>query len=458
MKIPFLGLEISRTKAAVGVTDTSLLSRGWTRILEPFSGAWQRNISWSNETVVSFAAVYSCMSLISSDVGKLRVRLVEMDANGVWNETDSPSFSPVLRKPNRYQTRIQFFEYWLASKLLTGNAYILKQRDNRGVVVALYVLDPNRVRVSVTPDGDVWYQLGSDNLTGIGQGVSAPASEIIHDRMATFFHPLVGLSPIMACGLAATQGLNIQKNASRLFGNDSRPSGVLTSPTTIPNETAKRLQDDWQANFAGENYGKVAVLGSGLEYKAMTITPTDAQMIEQLKWTAEDVCTAFRVPAYMIGKGNEPTYNNAEVRTQHYYAQCLQSHIESIELLLDEGLGLLKPGERQTKGAEFDLDDLLRMDSATQVKTLAEGVRGGLYAPNEARSKMNLKPVKGGNSPYLQHQDYSLEALSKRDAKPDPFESKTNTAPAALPAPSTSSDVKRLRARLEQKCLPVTAA
>ena len=48
--------------------------------------------------------VYGCVTLIASDIGKLPLRLVEQDADGIWNETTSPAFSPVLRKPNRYQT------------------------------------------------------------------------------------------------------------------------------------------------------------------------------------------------------------------------------------------------------------------------------------------------------------------------------------------------------------------
>ena len=48
----------------------------------------------------------------------------------------------MLRKPNRYQTRIKFVEQWMMSKLTAGNTYVLKQRDERSVVTALYVLDP----------------------------------------------------------------------------------------------------------------------------------------------------------------------------------------------------------------------------------------------------------------------------------------------------------------------------
>ena len=48
--------------------------------------------------------------------------------------------------------------------------------------------------------------------------------------------------------------------------------------------------------------------------------------------------------------------------------------------------------------------------------------------PNEARAEIGLQPVAGGDTPYLQQQNYSLAALAKRDAKDDPF-SKDLSAP-----------------------------
>jgi phage portal protein BeeE len=37
--------------------------------------------------------------------------------------------------------------------------------------------------------------------------------------------------------------------------------------------------------------------------------------------------------------------------------------------------------------------------------------------PNEAARRLNLPPVAGGDAVYRQQQDFSLEALAKRDAK-----------------------------------------
>jgi HK97 family phage portal protein len=442
MKI--LGFTIAREKDLSPVT-----SRGgwWPIIRESFAGAWQQNVTVNTDSVLSFHADFACRTLIASDIAKLRVKLVAQDSDGIWSETKNPAYSPVLRKPNGYQNRIQFFENWVLSKLQKGNTYVLKQRDGRGVVVKLYVLDPCRVTPLVAEDGSVFYELQTDTLSELPtERVVVPAREIIHDRFNCFFHPLVGLSPIMANGLAATQGLAIQNATTRLFQNGARPSGILTAPGDIKPETATELKAYWETNFSGVNVAKVAVLGDGLKYEAMSQNAVDSQMIEQLKWTAEVVCSTYHVPPYKIGIGQQPTYNNVQALNVEYYSQCLQVLIESIEVCLDEGLAT---GE--TLGTEFDTDNLLRMDSAALVLSIKDAVGAGVMAPNEGRAKLDLKPTAGGDGPYLQQQNYSLLALSKRDAMEDPFAGPKPTAPVAPPEPTPAATDKAMAAAIDKQ-------
>lgn len=419
---------------------------GWLSLVrESYGGAWQQSVTISADRVMTNHAVWACMTLIAGDIAKLGVRLVAKDSNGIWTETESPSFSPVLRKPNGFQTRIQFWENWMLSKLSTGNAYVLKRRDNRGVVVALYVLDPTRVTPLVSDDGQVFYQLASDNIAGIeGANIIVPASEIIHDRYNCLYHPLVGLSPVYANGLAATQGLNIMQDGALFFGNRSLPGGILTAPGAISNETAERLKTSWESNFGGENKGKVAVLGDGLEFQAMRVTATDAQVIEQLKWSAEVVCSTYHVPTYKIGIGQMPSYNNVQALNVEYYSQALQKLIEDAEACMDEGLGLGIDGSTKALGVEFDIDGLLRMDAMTQMDVLDKG--RNYLTPNEGRRRINLGPKEGGDSVYRQQQDYSLEALQKRDAKDDPFAKDAQPAAAATNDNAARSFALALRA------------
>lgn len=421
------GLTITREKAIPGASPVGSGSGGWWPLIrESFPGAWQRNIEIRVDSVLTYSAVFRCISLISSDVAKMRIRLVEKDRHGIWNEVENAAHSPVLRKPNRYQNRIQFFENWLQSKLIRGNTYVLKERDGRNVVSALHVLNPTLVTVLVAPDGSVYYELRSDHLAGVPDvTITVPASEIIHDRWNTIHHPLVGTSPIYACGLAAIQGLRIQEGSTKFFASGNRPGGVVEVPTDIPIEKAKELKQIWDEREPGTT----AVLTNGMKYVPVSITASDAQLIEQLKWSAETVCGVFGVPAHMAGVGQPPTYNNIEALNSQYYTQCLQRHIEEVELALDEGLELPKP-----LGTEFDLDDLLRMDTTGKVLAVEKAIGSGGMAPNEARKRwLDLGPVEGGESPYMQQQNYSLKALAERD-RDKPFAQPEPPPPAPPPA------------------------
>lgn len=433
-------LDYALRRKQTGFYQSVPSNRGWFPLIvrEAFAGAWQRNIVRSAEDVLTYAAVYACITLIASDIAKLRIKLVQQDAGGIWNEVENPAYSPVLRKPNRYQTRIEFLEQWEASKYISGNTYVLKQRNAASKVEAMYVLDPQRVKVMVAPDGSVFYALAADNLTGIEQAVTVPASEIIHDKCVALYHPLVGVSPITACGMAAMLGLRIQGQAERFFGNGSVPSGVLSTPEDIDETQAADIQSNWEKQFSGDNVGRVAVVGFGMKYEPMTMTALDAQLIEQLKWTGENVCTAFHVPAYMVGIGPPPNYNNIEALNQQYYQQCLQNPIEKLELLLDEGLGLAPEKVGGVRyGVELELRDLLRMDTANRVKSASEAVRGGMSYNEARRQFFDLGPVEGGDVPFIQEQNWPISVLADREiVEPTP------PTPPAQPVPPNQEPAK----------------
>lgn len=458
------GLTITRTKAinTASLSPVDRTNRGWWPIIrESFTGAWQQNVEIRLEDTLSHPTVFACVTLISSDIGKMRLRLVQEDeqddGSSIWVPVDNPAFSPVLRQPNGYQTRIKFVEQWILSKLIYGNAYVLKERDQRGVVTSLYVLDPCRVRPLVAPNGDVYYELKRDDLSQLpNEQLVVPARELIHDTMYAFYHPLVGLPPLYASQMAARLGLKIQNNSVNFFENGSTPGGVLTAPGAISDATAARLKAYWDENFTGDNVGKVAVLGDGLKYEPMAVSADKSQLTEQWKTTSEAIASAFHVPWHLVG-GPPPPYNNIQALTVQYFTQCVQSLAVQLEEALDFGLGLAPDRINGVRyGTEFDIDDLLWMDSATMMTTIREGVMAGVLKPNEGRAKINLEPVDGGDTPYLQQQNFSLRALAKRDAAgPAPLvptpqsaapanDSPTGegkpTTPAAPPAPTKALD------------------
>src|SRR6218665_1978340 len=106
----FIGRLKTAVRKAVGSLSPVYSGGGWWPVVkEPFAGAWQRNGELSREDMLGSPIVYACMTLIANDIGKIRARLVERDARGIWSDVERNSpFWPVLRRPNRYQNHIQF--------------------------------------------------------------------------------------------------------------------------------------------------------------------------------------------------------------------------------------------------------------------------------------------------------------------------------------------------------------
>lgn len=407
-----LGFEVTRNRQASTVEKTLSnvpVGQGWWPIIrESFTGPWQRNKEEKLESLLNYPALYACISRIATDIGKIPFVLMQRDSDGVWSETDSPSFSPVLRKPNHYQTAQQFRERWALSRITQGNTYVLKERDNRGVVVALYILDPYRVMPLISESGEVFYQLNNDYLNMVPNeydDMIVPASEIIHDRCICPYHPLIGLPPIAAAYLPALKNMRILRSSSEFFGNNAQPSGILSAPGAISDESAKRLSEHWNTNFTGDKAGKVAVVGDGLQFVSLASKSVDSQMVEQLRYSDEQICQPFGIPPFKIGLGTIPSGLGVDAINQLYFDDALQAPMQAMETLLTEGLNAAP--------YKIDLDEsvLMRMDSGKKAAYHRDLVDGSIETINDARIEFNLKPLPGGDTVYMQQQDFPLNEV-----------------------------------------------
>lgn len=413
-------------------------TRGWHRIIrEPYAGAWQRNDEERAETLLGYPTLYACLNRIAQDIGKLPYRLMLEQDNGIWvTDKSNTSYWPVLRKPNHYQTAQQFREAWVLSKLQHGNTYILKGFDERGVVNRLYVLDPCRVMPMVSDSGDVFYQLNyrdSANLLPAeypGEQLIVPARDIIHDRINCLFHQLVGVPPLCAGYWPAVKNLKILKDSTKFFTNGAQPGGILTAPAGMSEDDAAQVKAYWDENFTGENRGKVGVIGADMKFTPFAFKAADSQLVEQMRYSDEQICQPFGIPPFKIGIGSIPAGLGVDAINQLYYADALQGHIESMENLLDEGMKISRP-----LGVELDLEPLLRMDVGKQAEVAVKLVGGGIKTPNEGRLPFNLPPLDGGDTVFLQQQDLPLEQARLNrspNAVSDPPVDAPDDEPAAI--------------------------
>jgi len=386
---------------------------GWKPLIhEPFTGAWQRNEELKIGSLTTYPTLYACLMRITMDIGKLPYVLKSYNSTtNVWSTVTNPAYSPVLRKQNHYQTAQQFREAWMVSKLTQGNTYVLKERDNRGVVVALYVLDPCRVQPMVSDDGFVFYELNVMDRSLLPadygrQTLVVPASEIIHDRCITLHHQLIGVPPVCAAYWPAVKNLKILKSSSEFFGNNAQPGGILTAPAGMSEQDAKEIQQFWQSNYSGQNSGKIAVLGADMKFTSFAMKSADSQLVEQMRYSDEQICQPFGIPPFKIGIGSIPAGMKTDDINLLYHSDALQTHIEAMENLLDEGLKISEP-----LGIEMDIEPLLRMDLGKQAEVITKLTGGPVLTPNDGRVRLGYGPLEGGDTVYMQQQDYPLDQV-----------------------------------------------
>lgn len=443
------GLDIKRSEKALSpVPDRG----GWRTIHEPYTGAWQQNMEEKRGTLLCYPTLYACLDSISSDIGKLPFTLQALQPNKTWSLVENPAYSPVLRKPNHYQTQQQFREAWILSKLIHGNAYILKGRDDRGVVTRLYVLDPCRVMPMVSDSGDVFYQLNyptADNLLPSdypADNIVIPAREIIHDRLNTFHHQLIGVPPLCAAHWPAVKNMKILRNATQFFANGANPGGILTAPAGLNESDAQAIKDYWNSGtFQGENSGKVAVIGADMKFTAFAFKSADSQMVEQMRYSDEQICQPFGVPPFIVGIGSIPAGMKVDDMMGLYYQRALQKHIEAMENLLDDGLGIARP-----LGVELDLEPLLRMDPQRRAEVWGKLTADGIAAPNEARLPFNLPPLEGGDTVYMQQQDFPLDQVRLNKIAPPAPPAPEPNEPEEVPE-DVEDETRALLAAIEKR-------
>lgn len=413
------------TPQPYNLTGTSLFHEmsGEPFVEEPFMGAWQRNIVGRRDMPESNFAYYACLSLISGDIGCTEPVLVARDAGPVYSSAHVRKkyrhIQKLLEKPNRYQNWPQFAALWTLSMLQHGNAYIFKDTDQDGQVVAMYVLDPNLIEIRRLPNGTTFYRVMANDILGTGEDLYFYSSEIIHSRDNVLFGDIVGSAPLLAAALQVYSVLEISQSQLQFQKNQAKPAGFLTAPNSITQEDFDIIDQQIKSRHSGRGKeGNLLLLPNGITYNRLTANAQEQQLVEYFKFNVDAICAVFHVPVYKV-MGQAPTYNNVEALSLEYQKTALQRLINMLEWDLSYGLGLADLDDDMW--VNIDTSSLLRMDTKSRYESYRLGIQAGWMHPNHARVLEGLEPVEGGDTPYLQQQNYSLAALAKRDAQEDPF-------------------------------------
>jgi HK97 family phage portal protein len=375
--------------------------------LDQLEDGWQRHVNVSGGAR-GVAPVYACAMLYARTVSQCWPKHVRGDKRGAFEEVDTTPASRVFRAPNDYETWAQLILNTVADMMFEGQSGWVAVRDDRNAITAVHRVMRGAWAPTVDPEtGSVFYAIGdlSNGLIPKRLQMAVPAREFAHFRMHTPRHPLIGESPVVAAALAVGINVALSKSQVSFFNQMRRPSGILGTDTPLNATQMAQLRAAFDEQAKGWSQGKVPILSNGLKFYPMSVTSTDAQLIEAQKMSVLDIARVFGVPMALLSEGSGPQ-GGTEALINHWLSTGLGAVLESIERTLDRLFDLPR-----AEYIELDTAPLLRTDFAGRIDGLTKAITGGLLSPNEAREREGLAPVKFGDEPRLQAQVVPLSQV-----------------------------------------------
>lgn len=397
----------------MGVIDRALSAFGLQRksaTLEWTDGRGQGMAGDAGELVspqsaLGLSAVWACANLISGTISSLPLQVFITRPDGTREQNKAHPLYPVLHdSPNFDQTALDFWDYINLSVELWGNGYARKVRGEGGRIIALRPIKPDAIVVRRLPSGPLEYR-----WTEEGQSFVANEQDVLHIR-GPGGDPLGGMSTLTFARNSFSAAQAADRAASGMFRNGLRPSGVIKFNEWLTAEQRELAEKRLTEKYLGAmNAGRPFIAEGGMEYQHLSISPEDAQMLETRQFSIEEVCRFFGVPPVLIGHAGASTAWPTSVEQQiiMFVQFTLRRRLKRIEQAIQKQL--LTPAER-ARGVvvEWNIEGLLRGDSAARASFYGAGLNAGWLTINEVRKRENLPAVTGGETPRMQMQNVPI--------------------------------------------------
>ena len=376
--------------------------------LEAYMGkSTRRYKDYAKEGYQDNAIVHRCVKLIADSASAVRLKVFDGDI-----ELENHELISLLERPNPLQSGGEYFSSLYSYLLISGNSYLLRDTENDIAPRELYLLRPDRIKIksssSMIPDyycylvdGQIIKEYPVDQDNG--------RSQLKQIKLWNPLDDFYGLSPMLASAYNIDQHNLAGLHNVALLKNGCTPSGMLKfqpkdetgMSASLTDDQRARLLEDLEMRFQGSaNSGRPMLLEGDFEYKQLGLNPKDMDFLELLNLSAREIALCFGVPAQMIGIPEANTYSNMETAKLALYEETIIPLLTRVQSDLNEFLSPLYDGDIRI---EYDLSSIPAMAEKTKqvYANVTQAVNTGIMTRNEARDKLGLEEIEGGDELYI---------------------------------------------------------
>ena len=362
--------------------------------------------NYADEGYSQNAIVYRCINEIANGASSIKFKAFQGEM-----ELDQHPILSLLNKPNPMQAGVEYFQSLYSFLLISGNTYA-QVSEVAGIPRELYLLRPDRVRIkngkTSSPEGFEYIINGKVVKTYDADPVTG-ASEVKHMKMYNPLDDFYGMSPIKAASVDIDNHNAVNKHNVSLLENGARPSGAIVfkpqndrgMALQLTDGQRQQLQDDLQMRFQGpKNAGRPLLLEGDFDWREMGLSPKDMDFLQQKHMAAKDIALCFGVPSQLIGIPDSQTYANVQEARLALYEETIIPLAKRVESDFNEWLA---PMFGDDISLAYDLESIPAMTERRRrtYENVVQAVREGIISRNEARDRLGLEPITGGDDVFI---------------------------------------------------------
>lgn len=356
----------------------------------------------SAQSALNLSAFWAGTRITAQTVASLSLDVFEKKPDGTKVRVGNHALHGLLHdSPNSQQTAMEFWEGRVLGLCTTGNGFAEKKYSSRGALISLEPM-PSTTAVERLQDGSLRYKYDDR-----GRTVELPEDKVFHIK--AFGDGDVGMSPVEQARQTLGIAMASERAAGETFGKGMRAKGFFTFPTQLTSEQRAEAKKNFAERYSAKGAPGIGILEAGVDFKAVNISPKDAEMILNRRFNVEEVCRWLGVPPVIIGhaaEGQTMWGTGVESIMQSWYTLSLRTLLKRIEQAIAKRI--MTPAERLRFAVKFNYEDLLRSDTAARSAFYTALLNAGVMTINEVRKLEGLPPVEGGDVPRMQMQNVPI--------------------------------------------------
>jgi len=279
--------------------------------------------------------VHSCMDERSRALKEAPLKVFD-EKNDEWDENNEVEL--LMRHPNPFRTQADLLETIEQHLSLTGNAFIRKVRDQRGVVRQLWTMHPHLV--GIIPDSKTF--IGGYTYKVDGIKYPLPVEDVIHLLYIDPADDYFGISPLVAAARRIDADSELGKFSKQLLLNMAVTSGCFVTEKKLNQEERTIMEEKMASRYVGAvRAGLPMVLSHGMKWEQTSMTMKDLEIGNIAAILESRICLALHVPAVVVGAKvglDKSTFTNVREAREYMYENTIGPEWQMIADKLGDAL------------------------------------------------------------------------------------------------------------------------